>query len=239
MAPPTITICGNIGAGKSTLFEGVLKRYMTECRTRRGNLPFRLHRLDEPCEEWLAEGTLDRFYQAQARAKPNERVAEAMGFQIRILQTQVQAYERLLGSLPPRIGDSLDFQSAFPKRDIIFSERSPQDGLMVFVKAQHACGQLCDTDAQALIWFYRRMAWQPSHYIFVRSDPEVCYSRVQSRNRVEESDMSLQYLETLHNYYEQFYSQVMCRHPVLVLDNGEGTDMGALTQQAWDWVSAV
>ena len=234
---PLIVACtGNIAAGKSTIFDALLAKHQTETRLRRGAMPFNLHKLSEPCDTWVREGTLQRFYDAKAAVPPGQRVAEAVSFQLRILQTQVQCFEKLLDSIPSNLPDTLDYTAAFPQRDIIITERSPMCGLFVFVKAQHQSGALNDVDATSLIWTYNRLAYRPTHYIHVQASPKTCVRRIATRGRQEEQELDSDYISLLDSYYTDYREQVMSKHPLLILDNDSDGETSNLVESAWQWL---
>jgi deoxyadenosine/deoxycytidine kinase len=42
--------------------------------------------------------------------------------------------------------------------------------------------------------------------IYLKTSPEVCYTRVNKRNRIGENNISLEYLENCHSYHENMIS---------------------------------
>lgn len=231
------TLSGNIGAGKSSLYDALIAKYNSE--SRRADLPFQIHRLTEPVDIWCKEGTLRDFCQAVGNRTGDARVPESVAFQMRVLQTQIQTYERLRDSIPQHVPDTLDYTSAFSKRHIILSERSPMDGLMVFVRAQHAQKLLNDIDATSLIWLYERLAWRPDSYIFVNASAETCARRIRERGRPEELSMSDLdgYVSLLHSHYQTYHDTVMTQKPLLSLNNECDGDITPLVDAAWAFLS--
>jgi deoxyadenosine/deoxycytidine kinase len=65
---------------------------------------------------------------------------------------------------------------------------------------------------------------KPKGFIYLRTDPEVCYQRLVKRNRSEELHVSKEYFKTTHDRYEHWFSQHydiglgIAQIPVLVLD---------------------
>lgn len=65
--------------------------------------------------------------------------------------------------------------------------------------------------------------------VYLQTDPSVLHERIQKRYRRGEQNISLEYLQSLHNLYEDWLikkTRFSCPAPVLVLDgNCEKTDM--------------
>jgi len=47
--------------------------------------------------------------------------------------------------------------------------------------------------------------WEPSGYIYLRSDPEQCYERCIKRGRESEKNITLEYIIDIHNLHEEKY----------------------------------
>lgn len=73
-------------------------------------------------------------------------------------------------------------------------------------------------------WLVEAYTKKPSGFIYLRTTPDVCYTRIQKRSRCEESSIPLSYLEALHSRHEEW---LINKHdvlpslvdvPVLILD---------------------
>lgn len=73
-------------------------------------------------------------------------------------------------------------------------------------------------------WLIVNYAPKPTGFIYLKTDPEVCYSRLTKRAREEEVGVSLEYLQSLHNKHEAWLldkyeiAPYLKEIPVLVLD---------------------
>lgn len=50
------------------------------------------------------------------------------------------------------------------------------------------------------------MSKKPTCYIYLRTSPEVCFARMNSRNRKEESGVSMDYLQQLHDKHDEWFN---------------------------------
>lgn len=53
------------------------------------------------------------------------------------------------------------------------------------------------------------MSKKPTCYIYLRTSPETCFSRMNLRNRQEESSVSMEYLEQLHKQHEDWFASIL------------------------------
>ena len=65
-------------------------------------------------------------------------------------------------------------------------------------------------------WLENSFDVKPSGFIYLYSDPKICFKRIEKRSRTEESSIPLEYLTDLHNYHENWLNT--CKYPVLKLD---------------------
>lgn len=58
----------------------------------------------------------------------------------------------------------------------------------------------------------------PFKVIYLRTDPEICFQRVKYRSRDAESDISLEYLQQIHDKYEKWIDRIEEKSLVKVVD---------------------
>lgn len=181
----TLSIEGNIGAGKST-FLSLLK----DSPLLKQILPH-LKVIPEPVDLWqsLPAGKgqinlLDQFYQDPTR--------NSFLFQQYVFLTRYMA-ER--DSYHNDVGVERVLERS------VFSDR------LVFVKAVHRGGQMNDAELAVYdSWFdpllESRPSLVPDGFVYLRAEPETCHRRMQKRGRSEESGVPLPYLQELHENHE-------------------------------------
>jgi thymidylate kinase len=57
--------------------------------------------------------------------------------------------------------------------------------------------------------YYDTLAWESDVVIYIRTPPEVCYERMNSRARECESNVPLSYLQQVHQKYEELYDNIV------------------------------
>ena len=187
---------GNIGAGKSTLIT-LLGKYLPHVSL-----------CQEPTHKWNAtengQSILTLFYEDQRR----------WSFTIETL------------AMISRVAHYMDEQ----KNDIDFllMERSIFSGYYCFAKYGYQTGFLTDIEWEIYNkWFeflLSKKAVVPQGFIYIKTDPEIAYSRIKKRDRGAEKSITLEYITSIHEYHEQFLeakiglSHDLSQVPVLTLD---------------------
>ena len=65
---------------------------------------------------------------------------------------------------------------------------------------------------------YHRLGWDPDYWIFLESDPELCYKRIQGRKVPGDTHVTLEYIKQLDDRYKQFYDAVKDRAYIVNAD---------------------
>lgn len=201
-----IVIQGNIGAGKSTLFNEVSKRFS-------GNPNICM--LPEPVGTWMdikdETGTiLEHYYADQGKY--------AFTF-------QMMAYISRLAILREAMrGDC----------DIIISERSLETDRNVFAAMLHDTKMIGDIEFQIYMkWFDEFTRDFPEEVtIYVRTEPEIAHERVIGRNREGET-IPLEYLKMCHDYHEKWLSRQDIQDKVIILDGNKDIKLDNKIMDMW------
>lgn len=177
--PIIVSIDGNIGAGKTTLFEIMKGKFVN-------NSKFIF--LEEPVSVWQSitdesgKSLLELFYKDSA--------CWAFSFQI-------AAYISRLALLKETIENN--------PNAIIITERSLNTDRQVFAKMLYDQEKIHSIDYQIYLKWFDVFAkdYPVSKIIYVKTDPVVCYQRIKMRSRQGEGIIPLEYLESCHNYHQE------------------------------------
>jgi deoxyadenosine/deoxycytidine kinase len=182
-----VAIEGSIGAGKTTFLN-----YLKDLKPL-GSFEF----FEEPVHEWTnfnGVNLLKNFYEDPER--------NAFSLQSHINLTKVSQFMS---------------DSGYAVR--IF-ERSLESSQKCFTPILLDLGYLTSTEAEILAANANAAKeWYPSHLridrvIYLRTDPEKCFERIKTRNRPEESQISIEYLKSLHEAHEKWIQNLQ--------ENGRG-----------------
>jgi deoxyadenosine/deoxycytidine kinase len=177
-----LSIEGNIGSGKSTFLEMLKTHYKDDER---------IIFLREPVDEWEKikdkEGNtmLQKFYADQ----------KTYSFPF-----QMMAYISRLSILR-------DVVKKNKNRDIIIiTERSLYTDKYVFAKMLYDQGKIEDATYQIYLHWFNEFAqdFPIGSVVYVNTEPQKCYERINKRARAGEEIIPLSYLEDCHKYHEEF-----------------------------------
>jgi deoxyadenosine/deoxycytidine kinase len=107
----------------------------------------------------------------------------------------------------------------FKNLDGIF-ERSPESSKEIFWKNLVDSNVVSSTEDEIFHKLYNLFKWEPDVTIFIQKKPELCYKHIQARGQAGDDGVSLEYLNTLDTYYNEYVEK--CSSPVHVVD-GNGT----------------
>jgi len=212
-----IAIEGNIGAGKTTIFDKLKQRLAHDSR-----VVF----MPEPVDIWESiagsdgETILAKFY----------RNPEKYAFSF-----QVMAYSTRLAMLRKTIKEN-------PNCSTIICERSLEADRNIFAKMLRSSGKIEDVEFQIYELLYSDTASEfPLHrVVYIDSEPEKCLERIGKRARNGESDIPLDYLSECRSYYDTWLLHEP-DIPVLRLDtNPDATyDIMDSSDIGNKWISSI
>jgi len=216
-----VSIEGNIGSGKSTLLANLRRYYASNA-----NVIF----LKEPVDEWEKikdeNGTtiLEKFYGDQNKYS---------------FPFQMMAYVSRLKVLRDALKDIDRTQN---RQIVIITERSLYTDKMVFAK------MLYDSQKIELINYKIYLNWfdtfseefPVNKVVYVKTDPEICHSRIVTRSREGESNIPLEYLQNCNNYHNNMLdinlADCVCSDQ-LILDGN--VDIYQNTDQLEKWINEI
>jgi len=185
---------GNIGCGKTTLLDKLEENNNFEV-------------IREPVDLWLQIKGSDEKNLLQQFYEEPERYAYL--FQTMVFKTRLE---------------SLDHEQLKPFR---FSERSIWTDRYVFGKSCINSKKMNDLETNSykfwFNWLETKFFKKPDGIIYLRTNPEKCLERIRERARNEESTVSLEYLNEIHNYHEEWLNNSK-QTPILIIDNNNDNE---------------
>lgn len=187
-----ISIEGNIGSGKSTLINQLKNKF---------NFNFVIY-LPEPVDLWNeikdSSGVtiLEKYYKDKLRYS---------------FSFQMMAYITRLSQIKNCIENS-------PDETIIITERCLYTDRYVFAKMLYDTGFIEEIEYTIYIrWFDEFKKYtEITNIIYIQTTPQVCVERIHKRNRKGEENIPLDYLESCHQYHEDW----LINNPIKLLVNG-------------------
>lgn len=206
---PYFIIEGNIGAGKSTLVSLIQQKLDA-------------HVVFEPHDQWQqvggGENILDRFYKDTSRW--------AYTFQSYAFVTRVRTQQEHAKKYP--------FMPHIVERSV-YSDR------YCFAKNCFELGYMNALEwklyQEWFSWLVDNYTKVPNGFIYLKTNPDMCYQRLTKRARSEESGVSLDYLKSLHNKHESWLinkngiTDQLVDIPVLTVDGNQEFEFDAVLQK--------
>lgn len=198
-----IAIEGNIGAGKST-FINILKEKIENCDT-----------VDEPVEMWKKiidvdnKNILQKFYEDMSRW--------AYSFQ------NVVCITRII-----KIQDAIINSS----KQILFLDRSMGTDKYIFEKMLYDDKIINEMEHTMYnLWcdLYEKYINNNNNifYIYLKCDPKISLNRIKKRGRCEEESISLEYLEKINRYHDEW---LLNKNNVIIIDCNEDFEINLNNQ---------
>jgi len=186
---------GNIGAGKSTLLKILEETLAVDV-------------VFEPCWEKVGgqENLLDLFYKDMNRW--------AYTFQSYAFIRRVNAQQKV--------------EAARTGNTSCIIDRSPYCDRFCFAKNAYKSGLMTDLEWEIYTdwfeWLVEKYTTKPSGFIYLKTDPKTCHRRIAKRERKEEAQIPLSYLQAIHDRHNDWLidrngvSETLKKIPLLVLE---------------------
>lgn len=175
-----ISIEGNIGSGKSTIFN-FLKNILSKDE---------FYFVEEPVSEWLKikddkENIIEKFYKNQKKY--------AFSFQMMAYISRLKNLQQAIKNHPTKI---------------IITERNLMTDKNIFAKMLYHQKKIDEINYQIYNqWFNYFLQDLPIiKYIYIRTNPLICAERIIKRNRKGEK-IDIQYLFDCHQYHENWFEK--------------------------------
>lgn len=205
---PYFAVEGNIGAGKSTFLKMIAKHL---------NAQF----VPEPLEQWQNVGGHNLLEQFYLDAQRWSYTFQTYAFVTRIIAQESQA---ACNQFPYQIVERSVFSDRY-----CFAKNAYEMGLMSALEWK--------LYQEWFGWLVEGYMKKPSAFIYLRTDPQVCYERMVKRNRSDESTVTFEYLHLLNNRHEDWLvhrkegTEFLGDVPVLVLECNEDFESNECVQK--------
>tara|TARA_B100000795_G_scaffold269298_1_gene258259 strand:- start:9873 stop:10499 length:627 start_codon:yes stop_codon:yes gene_type:complete len=104
---------------------------------------------------------------------------------------------------------------------IVLMERSPYFIKNVFVEKAYEDKTITLEEYNNIHKLHKTTdnLWQPYAYIYLRSDPEVCYNRIKKRGRESEKNIKFEHIKRIHALHEDKYKEaIKSNKNIIVID---------------------
>jgi deoxyadenosine/deoxycytidine kinase len=181
--PRLVSVEGNIGAGKSTLIEKLQKKYNNDTR---------VIFMFEPVKEWESlkdekgKNMLEKFYENPTKY--------AFAFQIMAFNSRLQIMR-----------DTIQY-AIETNVEVIVMERSLDADFHIFAKMlyEEGCMEKVEFEIYSKMASYELNEYGVDGIIWLDTDYEECFERIQVRAREGESNISLRYLNKCGQYHTEW-----------------------------------
>jgi deoxyadenosine/deoxycytidine kinase len=188
----SIAIEGNIGAGKSTFLNSLSKEFV--------KVGIKHELLYEPVSEWQSFGPTKQNLLQEMYQNPGKY---SFHFQLAATITKCE-------------------QVTNCKEKVILVERTILAQLNVFLPLLKGNGSITELEYEICSRFMLHLlaieCHSPTLIVYLRTDPKIAKERIIKRGRTEESTISLEYLQRVHQNYEYWLST---SNNVLIIDSNE------------------
>jgi deoxyadenosine/deoxycytidine kinase len=191
-----ISIEGYIGSGKSTLLDKLKENDDFNNK--------KIIFLQEPVKEWESIQNIDGSNMLTLYY--NNPTKYAFSF-------QMMAYISRLSDIKKAIIENPD--------SIIISERCLDTDRYVFAKMLYDSNNLEDVEYQIYLKWFDHFSdiVKMEKTIYLKTDPYICFERIAQRNRDGESNISLEYLSSCHNYHEAMINKIRLDNNILIINS--------------------
>jgi deoxyadenosine/deoxycytidine kinase len=124
---------------------------------------------------------------------------------------------------------------------VFISERCLYTDKHVFAKMLYDTGKIEDVNYQIYNeWFDTFVdEFVISHIIYVKTSPDICYSRVKSRSRDGEDSIPVEYLQDCHGYHTNMMKAMASQRDTDILVLNGNVNLKTEPQQLKGWMEMI
>lgn len=206
-APLKIAVIGNIAAGKTTIADAIATRFGFGLATV----------VKEPVANWIECGILKSYYDAKELDDRDEvKALTQWTFQMLVLVSRLAEMKRARVQNPG-------------SRVLIFDGHPMTDPAYTISYTTHPT-------ANYRLWYERvhrdvldAEDFRPDLLVYVATPPAKCLEQIKLRERSEESNVAMEYLQPLHEIFERIYEASRDCEKVAIYESGNMDCAAALS----------
>ena len=101
---------------------------------------------------------------------------------------------------------------------IILMERSPYFIKNVFVEKAYEDKSISEEEYRNILTLHKTTdkLWEPRGYVYLRSNPEICFNRIKKRGREAEKNIKLEYIKRIHELHEKSYEEAVINNKNII-----------------------
>ena len=94
---------------------------------------------------------------------------------------------------------------------IILMERSPYFIKNVFVEKAYEDESISEEEYKNILTLHKTTdkLWEVAGYVYLRSNPEICFNRIKKRGREAEKNIKIEYIKRIHELHEKNYEEAL------------------------------
>jgi deoxyadenosine/deoxycytidine kinase len=114
------------------------------------------------------------------------------------------------------------------KSSLVIMERSPYFIRNTFNKFTYDSELINNNENNIINELYDKtdIIWKSNYFIYLRSSPEKCLDKIYKRGRVNEMEITLEYLKNIHEYHEKAFDNLEDKKIVINVDDKSIEDIG-------------
>lgn len=90
----------------------------------------------------------------------------------------------------------------------MITERSPMDSLHVFCKSLRDTKTITHMEYNLFNDYVNKIGWKPNTFVYLRTCPDTCIQRMHKRSRECETGVDDQYIQQIHEAYENYVNRL-------------------------------
>jgi len=128
-----------------------------------------------------------------------------------------------------------------PEKNTILIERSPQFIKNVFVETALEYKMINQVEKELINDLHKKTdeLWDNNIYIYLRTSPENCFKRIKKRNRISEKNITLDYIECIHNKHETTLQEMQKQNKKIICFDVDNKTISEIANDILNFISTL